>query len=263
MRPLDHHGNGMDEVVGEAASNAGTGKRFRRKNRLLRPAHCLLNLDIIRGSTQTPMAKLQKRWIAILLAIAALIAVACGGSATATPPPTATSTPVPAATPGPTPDAGDLVAIDPDELQRYLDAVGPAFQRALLDRRAVDRELTAPGPSSQAKAVAAWFERVSDNRQRLVDAVKAIDPPVGLTSIHDEFVLATSGWVALADQVVDLLADAGPEFIVGRDLVNHPELGVAPANRLSNSANASCAIIERLAVDNGIDVDLGCDVIFN
>ena len=161
----------------------------------------------------------------------------------------------------PTPDAGNLVAVDPDELKRYLDAVGPAFQKARLDQQAVDRELPAPGPSSQINDIAAWFERVRDQKQRLLDALKDVDPPGGLTSIHDEFVQATSGWVVLGDRVVDLLADAGPEFNVARDLASHPELGITPVNRLSERANASCTSIERLAADNGIDVDLGCDVI--
>ena len=161
-----------------------------------------------------------------------------------------------------TPDAGDPVAIDPDELQRYLDAVGPAFQQARVDSQAIDRELTAPGPQSQPRDVAVWFARVRDAKQRMIDAVKEVDPPGGLSSIHDEFVLATSEWVALADRVVELLAEAGPEFNVGTDLANHPELGVAPTNRLSNSANASCTRIEGLAADNGIDVDLGCNVTF-
>ena len=42
-------------------------------------------------------------WIAALLAIAALVAIACGDSATATPVPTATVTPAPTAAPSPTP----------------------------------------------------------------------------------------------------------------------------------------------------------------
>jgi len=50
-----------------------------------------------------PLAKLRKRWVAVLLAIAALVAVACGDSATSTPLPTATSTPAPTATPVPSP----------------------------------------------------------------------------------------------------------------------------------------------------------------
>ena len=160
-----------------------------------------------------------------------------------------------------TPDAGNQVAIDTDELQRYLDAVVPAFQQARLEREAVDREMPALGAQSQVDDIAFWFERVRDLRQRLVDAVDDVDPPDGLTSTHDEFVLATSGWVALADRVLDLLAGAGPEFNFVRDLVSHPELGVNPVNRLSNSANAACASIERLAADNGVDVDLSCDVI--
>ena len=151
-----------------------------------------------------PLAKLRKSWIATLLAIAALVAIACGNSATAIPLPTATSTP----------DAGNLVAVDPDELKRYLDAVGPAFRQAQLDRQAVEREIPGPGPSSQINDVAAWFERMRELQQRLLDAVKDVDPPGGFTSIHDEFVLATSGWVALGDRVLDLLADAGPEFNV-------------------------------------------------
>ena len=166
------------------------------------------------------------------------------------------------ATAAPTPDAEALAAIDPDELQRYLDAVGPAFQQARLDAQAVDRELIAPGPQSQPRDVSAWFARVSDNQQRLLDAVKDVGPPGGLTSIHDEFVLATSEWIALADRVVELLAEAGPEFNVGTDLAAHPELGVTPLNKLGARSEASCASIERLAADNRIDVDLGCNVIF-
>ena len=90
----------------------------------------------------------------------------------------------------------------------------------------------------------------------MVDAVKDVDPPGGLTAIHDEFVLATSGWLASADRVVELLAEAGPEFNIGTDLAADTELGISPTNRLSNRAAASCASIEGLAADNGIDVDL-------
>jgi hypothetical protein len=166
------------------------------------------------------------------------------------------------ATAAPTPDAEALAAIDPDELQRYLDAVVPAFQQALLDAQAVDRELSAPGPQSQPRDVSAWFARVSDNQQRLVDAVKDVGPPGGLTSTHDEFVLATSGWVALADRMVELLGDGGPEVSVARVLNLNPELAPAAANRLVERAKTACATIERLAADNRIDVDLGCNVIF-
>ena len=101
-----------------------------------------------------------------------------------------------------TPDAGQLVEIDPDELQRYLDAVGPAFQQAQLDRQAVDREITAPGTQSKADAVAAWFVPTTDLMRRLADAVNAVEPPVALTSIHDELVLATSAWAAFGNRVV-------------------------------------------------------------
>ena len=58
--------------------------------------------------------------------------------------------------------------------------------------------------------------------------------------------------------MLDLLANAGPEFNVASDLAYHPELGLAPANGLSMRAIASCDSIERLAVDKGIDVDLSC-----
>lgn len=63
-----------------------------------------------------------------------------------------------------------------------------------------------------------------DSKQRLVDAVMDVTPPESLTPIHDEFVLATSEWIALADRVVELLAQAGPEFNVATDLAAHPEL---------------------------------------
>ena len=49
------------------------------------------------------LAKLQIRWIAALLAVTALVAIACGGSATATPLPTAAATPAPTNTPEPSP----------------------------------------------------------------------------------------------------------------------------------------------------------------
>ena len=160
------------------------------------------------------------------------------------------------------PDAGDLLEVTTAELQRYLDAVAPAFQQARLDRLAVDQEFTAPGPQSQADAVAAWFVPTTDLMRRMVDALSAVEPPVGLTSIHDELVLAASGWKELGSRVVDLLAGAGPDFDVGRDLANHPELGVTASIRLSSSANASCALIQRMAADNGFDIDLACNVIF-
>ena len=206
------------------------------------------------------LAKLQKSWIVVLLAIAALVAMTCGDSATATLPPTATLTPAPA----PTSDASESpVAIDRDGLRRYLNAVGPAFRQARLDRQAVDRELTAPAPgrSIQVDDAAAWFRRVGDVKQRLVDDLQDVDRPAGLGSIHDEFVLAMSEWVALAERVLEVLADAGPEFNVGRDLGNVPELGIANAGRLNDRARFFCASIERLAADNGIDADLGCIMI--
>ena len=46
-----------------------------------------------------PLVKSHKEWVGVLLAFAAVVAIACGGSATATLPPTATSTPSPTATP--------------------------------------------------------------------------------------------------------------------------------------------------------------------
>ena len=122
--------------------------------------------------------------------------------------------------------------------------------------------MTAPSASSQVDDVAAWFARVRDLKQRMLDAVKDVAPPDSMTSIHDEFVLATSEWVALGGRVVDLLADAGPDFNIGRDLTNHPELGIAPANRLNERGKAACASIERLAADNGIEVDLACNAVF-
>jgi len=55
------------------------------------------------------LALLQKKWIVSLLTIVAVIAIACGDSATATPPPTATSTPA--------------STVDPTELESYMDAI--------------------------------------------------------------------------------------------------------------------------------------------
>ena len=62
------------------------------------------------------LTKLQKRWIGALFAIAALVAIACGDSATATPPPTATSTPEPQA--GATTSAGELTAEEADYIEQ-------------------------------------------------------------------------------------------------------------------------------------------------
>ena len=155
------------------------------------------------------------------------------------------------------------MAIDPEELQRYLDAVGPAFRQAMLDRQAIDRELTAPGAETQGRDVAAWFVRMTDLRLELVDAVKGVDPPEGLISIHDEFVLATAAWVLLGDRVVEMIAEAGSLFNVGTDLAGNPALGTISPGQLSDISYASCASIERLAAANGIDADLSCDAIFN
>lgn len=150
--------------------------------------------------------------------------------------------------------------VNPDELQRYLDAVGPVFQQARLVREAVDLELTAPAPGRniQIDDAAAWFGRVGDIRQRRIDDLQDVDPPADLGSTHDEFVAAMSRWVALADRVLKVLAEAGAEFNVGRDLANVPELGIANVGRLNDRARFFCASIERLAADNGIDADLGC-----
>ena len=41
--------------------------------------------------------------------------------------------------------------------------------------------------------------------------------------------LAMSEWVALADRVLEVLADVGPGFDVGRDLAGVPELGLVNA----------------------------------
>ena len=65
----------------------------------------------------------------------------------------------------------------------------------------------------------------------------------------------------MAGRVLEVLADAGPEFDVGRDLANVPELGITNAGRLNDRARFFCASIERLAADNGIDANLGCIVI--
>ena len=89
-------------------------------------------------------------WITASLAIATLVVIACGNSATATPLPTAAATPAPTATPAPqiatTSDDESLVEVDTDALRQYLDAIGPVFQQASLDRQAVDQDLTAPAP---------------------------------------------------------------------------------------------------------------------
>ena len=74
---------------------------------------------------------------------------------------------------------GSLVEIEPDALQQYFDVVNPAFQQASLDRQALDQEYLAPGPNSQVDDAAAWFERASDHRNRLVVAVMDVDPYKG------------------------------------------------------------------------------------
>ena len=191
------------------------------------------------------------------MAITALVAISCGGSATATPLPTAT----PAPSPSPTPGAESLAAMEADVIQRYIDAVAPAFQAVLLERQAIDQELAAPGPQAQSRYVATWLVRVTDMRLRLVDAVKVVEPPASLASNHDDFVLATSAWVALGDELVERIAEAGVQFNVAADLAGDPELGVTAANQLSIISSAACARIEGLAAANGIDADLACDAI--
>ena len=194
------------------------------------------------------------------MAIAALVAISCGGSATATPPPTATPAPSPA--PSPTPGAESLAALEADEIQGYIDAVAPAFQAALLERQAIDQELAAPGPQAQSRDVATWLVRVTDMRLRLVDAVKAVEPPASLASDHDDFVSATYAWVALGDELVERIAEAGVQFNVAADLAGDPDLGITAANQLSITSSGACARIEELAAANGIDADLACDAIF-
>ena len=137
----------------------------------------------------------------------------------------------------------------------------PVFQAALLERQAIDQELAAPGSQAQSRYVATWLVRVTDMRLRLVDAVKVVEPPESLASNHDDFVLATSAWVALGDELVERIAEAGVQFNVAADLAGDPELGVTAANQLSIISSAACARIEGLAAANGIDADLACDAI--
>ena len=151
--------------------------------------------------------------------------------------------------------------MEADVIQRYIDAVAPVFQAALLERQAIDQELAAPGSQAQSRYVATWLVRVTDMRLRLVDAVKVVEPPASLASNHDDFVLATSAWVALGDELVERIAEAGVQFNVAADLAGDPELGVTAANQLSIISSAACARIEGLAAANGIDADLACDAI--
>ena len=227
------------------------------------------------------LAKVKRGWMPALLVMSALAVIACGDPETATPMPPTQQTPAAAA---PTPsqqanatvsapttsddgalddnvlDDQALVETDPDALQQYLDAVGPAFQKASHDRQAVDQDLTAPAPgrTTHVDDAAAWFARVGEIKQGLAQALQNVDPPTSLGSVPNELALAMSEWAALADRVLEVLADAGPEFDVSRDLANVPDLGITDAGRMNDRARFFCASIERLAADNGLDVDLGC-----
>ena len=154
-----------------------------------------------------------------------------------------------------------LAEVDPAELGIYVAAVAPAFENARGARRTLGQELANPGAESQKNDVLAWFQRATSLRQQLLDSLAEVEPPVGMESLHDGFIDAVSEWVSLGARVIDLLTGAGPDFSIATDLAAHPELGVESSNFINEGAIAACNDIQRLAADNGIDTDLGCNEI--
>ena len=190
------------------------------------------------------LALLQKKWIFSLLTIVAVIAIACGDSATATPPPTATSTP--ASTVGPT------------EFERYMDAITPTFETASAERQILIEEIPAVGADSNIQDVLETFQRRTEIRGRLVESLKVVEPPAEAVSQHERFISISANVLTLEIRIVDLLQAAGPDFSVADDLAAHLELGVTPLNRIYEDIRVACEDIERLFAANGTVANLSC-----
>ena len=190
------------------------------------------------------LALLQKKWIVSLLTIVAVIAIACGDSATATPPPTATSTPA--------------STVDPTELESYMDAITPAFETASAERQILVEEIPVVGADSNIQDVLETFQTRAEIRGQLVESLKVVEPPAGAVSQHERFLSASADVLTLEFRIVDLLEGAGPDFSVADDLAAHPELCVAPLNRLYEIVSVACEDIEQLSAGNGTVANLSC-----
>ena len=217
----------------------------------------------------------KKNLIWTILAIAAIVLVACGASATATPPPTATPVPTPVPTVAPTEKSAPPVStastatrtvaaieVEPADLARYIDALTPPFAEALQDRLSLNDEFAAPGPQSEVVDALAWFREATAIQLQLADSFSDVEPPTGMESLHLGVLEAVLGWADLGDRIIELLSNAGPDFNIGTDLAFHPEMGVEVGNRIYLRAGKACRDIENVAADNGIPVEFRCGTPF-
>ena len=85
-----------------------------------------------------------------------------------------------------------------------------------------------------------------------------VEPPAGAVSQHERFLSASADVLTLEFRIVDLLEAAGPDFSVADDLAAHPQLGVAPLNRLYEIVSVACEDIEQLSAGNGTVANLSC-----
>jgi len=185
-----------------------------------------------------PLAKLPKRWIAALLAITALVAIACGGSATATPLPTATSTPAPTATPvpslaaqsGATTSAVELTAEEADYIEQVRAGWNEFHSKAGGFREAF----------GQLYAMRSrLFEALSDAGagsafEPALRAVEQIDPPQRFQADHQLMLEAMAKMV-------------GYDHDVGRAVENQDLPAFAVAN--GRMAETAGLMIRQLSAD--------------
>ncbi len=142
---------------------------------------------------------------------------------------------------------------------QYIDSVGPAFEQARAAREALNEEISPPGAESGVADAKLWFDQVVETQESLLDALRSVgDPPALVREAHDDLVAASSELQVINRRIRNQLADAGPDFDIGR-LANDPVLGVASQSRLGERVEEACKELESEVGHAGVEADLGCE----
>ena len=147
-----------------------------------------------------------------------------------------------------------LTACSGDPAADYFSDVRDVNQKYIAEAA----ELTAVGPSSSPDDLRAFFPKRTAALDNALDGLVEITPPTEFAVAHNKFI---DGLAQFAD-LSEAIALETQNLETSEDVISlaaHPVFGIGSSNDIEEAAVEACRVLQTIANENEVSVDLACD----
>ena len=119
-------------------------------------------------------------------------------------------------------------------------------------------ELPGVGPSSSPDDLRAFFPERTAAIDNALDGLVEITPPAEFAIAHNKFIDGLAHFANLSEAIALETETLETEQDV-QSLAAHPVLGIGPSNDVEEAAVDACLVLQSMADENEVDVNLGCE----